>query len=320
MVYSRNSSISNSRIMKSFLKNLIIFAFPFAIYLIVIVSIDPFNYLGFSKIIDEKYKVEISQNVEQHLYRLIRYENSPKRNVSLGDSRANSLHYALNQDQWGNLSFGGASLKETVQAFWWTVDNFELDTILIAVNFNNYNKYNKRFWVEETLKRKKNFFSYAFCKYAFRSSFLILKDILSTKEVEINKTSLNKEGFWDAKLSMLPRKYFEQYAYPDIYYDDLQRIASYCEENGIKLIMWIPPSVVDFQKAVEKYNLGQEEERFRSDLRSIAELYDFNFINVITENRDNFSDPLHVTFDVAVLIRKEIFEDNPEVAKYSRPD
>ncbi|MEN8202654.1 MAG: hypothetical protein ABFS28_08670 [Bacteroidota bacterium] len=305
--------------MNRFIKNTLLLAFPFGLYLIIIVLMDPFNYLNMSMLVDESHKENVAQNVEQHLYRMIQFENTPRQNVSLGDSRANNLYIALDHDRWANLSYGGASLKETIETFWWSAEKFKLDTVLIAVNFNNYNKYNKRFWVEETLKIKKNLFSYAFSKHTFMATVLILKGMLTKREVSINKVTLDREEFWKAQITSVPRKFFTKYAYPENYYKDLKRISEHCVENSIKLILWIPPTVVDFQSELEKYALGDEEEIFRADMRSIGEVYDFNYLNEITENRDCFRDPLHVKNATAALISNEILGNKPVVARYSKP-
>ena len=305
--------------MKQFLRNILLLGIPFGLYLIAVLLVDPYNNYAFPSIVDDSHKSRISQNVQQHLFRMIRFENAPRRNISLGDSRANSLDHVLDHERWGNLSFGGASLKETFEAFWWCAESFELDTVLMAVNFNNYNKFNKRFWVEETLKIKKNFFSYTFNRYTFRAGFLVSKSALTKREMNVNQTTLNKEEFWVSQISMLPEKFFGKYAYPENYYRDLQEIADHCSNKGIKLIIWIPPTAMDFQLALEKFKLSKEEEMFRSDMRSIAEVYDYNYPNAITENEECFRDPLHVTNSTAIRIRDEILANRPVIARHYRP-
>ena len=127
--------------MKRFLKNLLLLALPFVVYLLLIMVVDPFNYLHISEVVDTSAKAKISQQVDPHLYRMIRYENEQKRNLSLGDSRADNLARTLEPGTWANLSFGGASLKETIETFWWVAKAYQVDTVLIAVSFNNYNKF-----------------------------------------------------------------------------------------------------------------------------------------------------------------------------------
>lgn len=301
--------------MKRFLLNVLILSIPLVLYLIAIAVIDPYNYLNVSKVVDRETRYNISKNVEPHLYKLIEFENSPRRNIMLGDSRSNSLFHSMDYETWGNLAFRGGTLKEMVQAFWWTVEEHHIDTVLIGLNLNLYNKYNKKFWVEETIETKKNFFSYAFNKFTFKSAFLITKSLLSKKEITIHKTTLSKEQFWETHISNTSHKFFEKFAYPDNYYKDLCNISDYCRKNKIKLIFWIPPTHMDFQNSLEGYKLEDDDLQFRKDLFSLGEVYDYNYPNELTADKKSFRDPLHFTHEIAFLIRDEIFRSKTYLAR-----
>lgn len=301
--------------MKRFILNVLILSIPLVLYLIAIAVIDPYNYLNVSKVVDKETRYNISRNVEPHLYKLIEFENYPLRNITLGDSRTNSLFESMDYETWSNLAFRGGTLKEMVQAFWWTVEEHELDTVLIGLNLNLYNKYNKKFWVEETIETKKNFFSYAFNKYTFKSAFLITKSFLSKKDITLLETTLSKEQFWETQISDIPHKFFEKIAYPDNYFKDLCSISDYCEKNNIKLIFWIPPTHMDFQNSLKEYHLEDDDLRFRKDLSSLGEVYDYNYPNELTTDKESFKDPLHFTHEIAILIRDEIFGSKPYLAR-----
>jgi len=301
--------------MRRFIHNVIILAIPLIIYLIIIAMIDPFNYLNISDLVDNSVKHRISHEVEPHLFKLIDFENNPRRNITLGDSRTDRLYYSMNYEKWANLAYGGGSIKEMVETFWWVVKEHELDTVLIGLNLNLYNKYNKRFWVEETIETKKNFFSYAFNKCTFRSTFLICKSLVSKKEIVVNEPPLNKEEFWEFQLTQTPKKFFEKYSFPDNYHQDLIDISTYCQQNKIKLIFWIPPSFIDFQNTISAYNLEDFNEQFKSDLMAIGELYDYEYENKLTIDKDNFSDPLHFNYEIGRYIRDEITGKNPYLGR-----
>ena len=157
-------------VMKRFIKNCIILSIPFLSYLLLIVLVDPYNYLNSLRIIDNNNDV-ISESIEPHLFKIIKFQNEPKKNVILGDSRSNGLFREIESPEWSNLAYGGGSIKEINQTFWWLTGQINLDTVIIGLNLNQYNKYNKRFWVEETLERKKSFVSYAYSKYTFQSCY-----------------------------------------------------------------------------------------------------------------------------------------------------
>lgn len=254
------------------------------------------------------------------MYKLIDFENNPRGSIVLGDSRSNGLYHTLDSTYCANMSYGGASIKEMAQTFWWVVENHEIDTCFMGINLNLYNKYNKRFHVEQTIEALNNFISYAFNRNVFRSSFLIIKSQISNKEVLFNQTSLSKEEFWEYELSVRPNKFYEKIIYPENYYEDLIKISNYCNQEDIKLILWIPPTHIDFQNAVKKYNLEELDEHFKSDLRTMGEVYDYNFPSKLTEHKENFRDPLHFEYEIAKLIRDELINGQFYAAKHTEKE
>ena len=306
--------------MQKFLKNIGIVSIPIIIYLICIALIDPFNYLNKSHLVDSSLKKAISEEVSPHMFRLLDYEHHPRKNIILGDSRSNSLYYSLDPSRWANMTYGGGSLKEMIQTFWWVVEKQELDTVLIGINLNLYNKNNRRFYVEQTIESLKYYVSYAFNKNVFRSSFLILKSELSKKEVQLNKTGLSKEEFWEQHLNTFPQKFYSNMVYPEEYHALLAEISDYCAQKNIKLIFWIPPTHIDLQNAVKKYDVDEMDLRFKNDLRSLGELYDYNYPCKITEEKENFRDPVHFTYEIAVQIRDELLRGQIFCAKHSEKE
>ena len=137
------------------------------------------------------------------------------------------------------------------------------------------------------------------------------------EEISINNTKLNKEEFWEYQLSVTPEKFYKQLTYPDGYYNDLKDISTYCLENNIKLIIWIPPTHVDFQNRLNQYNLDEAKSVFLNDLKSLADVYDYNYQNELTMNKDFFRDPLHFTQDISLLIRDELLQGKKYLARRS---
>lgn len=303
--------------MTKFIRNIIILAIPFGLYLIIIAIVDPFNYLNRSSPVDSSVKRRISSNVSPHLYRLLDFENNPKRNILFGDSRTGSLYRCMDQDQWANLGFEGGSIKEIVQAFNWVTETYQFDTIIMQVSLNNYNKFNKRFHVEQALGTKKNFFSYALSKNVVRASYLIIKDQASKDEVRINSTAKNKEEFWQFHLETVPVKHFKKFAYPEGYHQDLVYISEYCLENQIKLIIWTPPTHMDYQNIVGEYNIDEAREVFIKDVKQLADFYYYDYQSSLTSDKENFRDPMHFNQDVAARIRDELTLGQPYMAHIS---
>jgi hypothetical protein len=303
--------------MKRFIRNSVLLVIPFAAYMVIIFIVDPFNYLNLSGRGDREVREDISQQVEPHLFRIIEFENHPRNNIVLGDSRSNGLFSKINSDQWSNLAYGGGSLQEMIETFWWTVEVTEIDTVIMGLNLNLYNRYNKRFWVKETLERRKNFFSYAFTRYTFQATFLILKSYVTTEKVRLDKPQASKEEFWQFIVKERATKFYEQFGYPDEYYKELKKISEYCSANTIKLIFWIPPTHTDFQKRKTDFRLDMLDERFVSDLKTLGELYDFDYPSELTSDMDDYRDPMHFDVRVGEIVHDEIFLRSPHYARFS---
>lgn len=308
--------------MKRFIGTSIKFITPFALYLLLAVILDPFNYFNFSGGDNRKIRNDIAEQVEPHLFRIIEYEHHPRSNVVLGDSRSNGLFHKIvtnksNADQWSNLAYGGGSLQEMIETFWWATGVTDLDTVIMGLNLNLYNKYNKRFWVKETLERRKNFFSYAFSRYTFQAISLILKSYVTQEKIALDKPNVSKDEFWKFIVRERAIKFYEQFGYPDEYYRELKKISEYCAANDIRLIFWVPPTHIDFQKRKADFGLEASDERFVSDLKSLGELYDFDYPSELTTNVDDYRDPMHFDNRVGEIVYEEIFSGQPHYARYS---
>lgn len=307
--------------MKKFIINCAFLGIPFVVYAILILVTDPFNYLNVGLGPDVEIKESIGFTIEPHLARMNKFHNNPTNKIVLGDSRSNGLYVRIaSRDSvykgWSNLAYGGASLQEVVETFWWATKEAELDTVLIGINLNLYNKYNKKFWVQETIERRKNFFSYAFNRYTFEAEWLALEVFMEGEDVLAYKPpSRTKEEFWRYTVNSVGSKFYENFAYPDEYYAQLKEISEYCRKNDIALIFWVPPTHLDFQKRKEDFGLAQMDARFRQDLSTLGEVYDFDYPSEITENFDDYRDPMHFDVRVGEIVRDEILSG---LVQYSR--
>lgn len=312
MVSKKNLFIFNFNFMNLFIKKTFIFSVPILFYLFMILIIDPFNFIKSNSLISKDIKNKISSKVEPHLFKMIAYESNPTKNIVLGDSRSNRLFKIINEksDSWSSLAYNGCSINEIVQTFDWLKTNYQLDTVLVGINFNLYNKYNHRSWIIETIERKNSLFSYAFSKYSMKSSFLIMKSIFLNENIDIDKPNLNRSEFWIDKIDKYGPKFYENYLYPHEYYIKLKEISFYCQKNNIHLIFWIPPNYIDIQNLINRYDLLNQNEKFINDISKIGELYNFNISNKLTRNKLNFTDPTHFNSDVGEYIYSKIFNNN----------
>lgn len=311
--------------MRHLATKLLAFSTPFIIWLIIILLVDPYNYNNTNRlnIIDTRLKYDISYKLNRPLYQLLEYKNHPNYSILLGDSRANSLNCELfkkySKKSFVNLAYGGGSLQEIINTFWLVAENEGLKDVYIGLNFSLYNNFNHRDRVTEAKEIMKNLFSYSFSTYSFESTYLILKSLITDEKVNIGVPTTTKEKFWMYQLNVSAKQDYEFYEYPSKYFNDLKEISRYCEANKINLVFFIPPTHIDLQNKVKEYSLQQYETKFKSDLRELGELYDFDYPSELTMNKDNFNDPYHFTSHIGENVVKELFsKEHRRYAKYSK--
>ena len=94
--------------MKHILKKLALLAIPVLVWLVVFVAFEPNNYFG----------LKASAGSSQPVARVRAYQQNPGTHLILGDSRLAHFDMDLVEEvsgqEWQNLSFGGASLQETL--------------------------------------------------------------------------------------------------------------------------------------------------------------------------------------------------------------
>lgn len=322
MENNKNLFTSNSRNshMTDFLKNLLLFTSPLMVYLIIAISIDPFNIIHpeSNKRLKE-LESNISYRLNYPLYKLQEFDQKPTDLILLGDSRANkissSLIDSLSKKSSTNLSYGGGTLPEVIDTFWYVANKHEIKEVYIGINFNLYNSFNNNNRVQEAINLKESKLSYLFSNYCFNALKLILKSIILDQTIEIEKPNYTKSEFWNYQLERAGPIYYSNYEYPESYKKSLKDISDYCKKRNIKLILFIPPTHIDLQEKIRTYNKIEELEVFKSDLREIATLYDFNYPNELTKNSNNFSDPYHFNDNIARIVAKEIIEGKNTFSK-----
>lgn len=267
-------------------------------------------------------KSEISYKINYPLFKLQEFVNDPTDIIILGDSRANKLNSdlfeRLTEENTLNLAYGGGTLPEIVETFWILTKTHKLKQVYIGINFELFNSLNGRSRVNEANRIRESLASYLTSKYSIKSTFLILKSLLTSKKIEIEKPPFNKEEFWRYQLNTTIPNFYKDYKYPIQFYTHLKEISDYCKQNTIDLIFFIPPTHTELQDKIRYFNLEKENEKFISDLRSLkTTLYDFNFANNLTRNKNNFTDPFHFNDSIAKIVTKIIVGDSLSTKKYS---
>ena len=256
-----------------------------------------------------KLKSQISYKLNRPLYKLQKYTEQPTDLILLGDSRTDLLKSSTFEKLTGlkstNLAYGGGSLLEIIETFWYVAKIHNVKQVYIGINFSLYNENSYRNRVTEAIMLKGSPLSYLTSKYCYESLFLITKSIITSKDVVIGVPNLIKKEFWKVQLDSAASDY-RLYKYPKTYQKSLIEISSYCKANNIKLVFFIPPSHIDLQQKVKEFKLESDEKIFKTFLTNLGTTYDFNYPSDITRNYNNFTDPYHYNDSISEIISKSI--------------
>jgi len=304
------------------IKKILIFVMPFIILIALEVFIDPFNYFFAEK---NKSLIELKNNLARkkntYLYRLIEYERNPTPVIVLGDSRAQRLNpeffEEVNGEKIINLAAGAGSLQDVIKIFWDLSAKKTVKKIYIGISIEGYSGTLLKDRVSSAIEVKNSVPLYLMNKYTLENTMLILKARLFNQHVEAGDPPFSRDEFWQYELAQEDR-YLSNYTYPQNYYNDLKKISDYCLKNDIKLVFFISPTHTELLSKIGKYKLEQQYDRFKSDVASFGDLYDFNWPNAITENKNNFLDPLHAIDSVSRIMIKEMLLNKPEYSTFSK--
>lgn len=297
--------------MKKFINKIFIFLIPIALYLIVVAIMDPYSFFSNSTVISSEAKENVSFKLNYPLFKLLKFEHAPKKNIILGDSRSKSLDPNLidgcSKTEYSNLAYGGGTLQEAILTFWEVSKTEDLTKVAIGINFDLYNASNNNDRVSEAIGLKNNFISYGSSRYVFKSMAVILKNKILNKPYTVGVPEMTTQEFWDYQLNSAANNVYRIYKYPDNYFSELKKIKQYCQKNNIELIFFIPPTHIELQKKIQEFDLVAYQKKFKADLKSLGSFYDFDFPNALTNNKENFDDPYHCTDAISKIVTETVF-------------
>jgi hypothetical protein len=307
--------------MKTFVLKVFLFSIPFLLLVLVELLIDPFNYFSEEKNTELlNLKEDISQKSNPYLYKLITYDRYPYPIIILGDSRSALLSPSYfdysEKDKVANLAIGGGNLQDAIEIFRYVSSKHYIKKVYWGISFEGYNGTRLRNRAQSSIEIKNSFLMYLFNRYTFSATALICKSLIFDEKIDLYKPPFTKEVFWQNQL-VLAERYLKNYSYPLNYYNDLREISEFCLVKNIKLIFVISPTHIELQNKIKQLNLADDYSKFKCDIGSFGDLYDFNYPNIITSNKNNFKDPFHHTDSVSRIIVKDLLTKGCKYSKYA---
>jgi hypothetical protein len=307
-----DTSISSSEWVdaRRFLLKLLLFALPCLIYPLFIYVVDPFNFLNPHSPVSNEAKQRTAAKLNPFFWKMNLFAKKPAANILLGDSTIRSLRpekiQELTGEEYFNFAYGGGTLKEAANTFWFAAQSIKLRRVYIGINLIHYNDaaYDDRtgFFIRMQ-QRPANYF---FDRTVLQSALYATYSELTRTDPEIGVPHINRETGWRETLESNARVY-RDFTYPTKYRQELMKIVQYCKEHEIEVFFLILPSHVDLQRLRNEYKLEQTRDQIKRELSEMAPVYDFDFENELTSNQNNFKDPIHYTDQVGDLLVYEIW-------------
>jgi hypothetical protein len=298
--------------MTRFVKRLLIFVIPMAAYCAFIAVVDPFDFFGISSAISPGIKLRTAKAMNECFWKMEHYDRHPASGILLGDSRMDAIPgdkiSGAAHREYFNLAFGGGTLNEMIELFWFAARRTRLTDAYFGLNLDTYNDYN---YTDRTLTYKTvrgNPGLYFVDRRILRAAVYDAYSQLSHDDLKIAVPPMSRDQFWRHQLDSTARGYYTNFVYPLKCRRQLERVAAYCAANHISLNFVILPTHVDLQNRIRDFHLDQESQQFRRDLAAMAPVYDFDYPNDITLQKDNFSDPYHFRGPIADVVIAELWQ------------
>ena len=304
---------------------------PILIWIFILIQIDPFNYFNYSNIISKEIEYKTARKLNSILYNTLSFRNTPTQNIIIGDSRIKRLSIneieKISGDKYFIIHSNAAKLNEIIDLFWLSTKYSNLENVILGINFNLFNEYSYSNRVHEIERMIANPLMYIFngnvlevTTKAIISHFSkteipnISRNIMLKRELN-GKSFKDKKIWWQYNISSVAKNQYSKYKYPKKLIPRLKKVNEYCIENNINLTLLNVPHHQEFRQRVTDFNLIDEENRFKKEIKEIGTVIDYDFPNSITNCRHCFTDPIHTNDSVSLIMVKEIFNDSLVIGK-----
>jgi uncharacterized protein YaaQ len=262
--------------------------------------------------------------MDRRLYKLSKFTKSPQEIVILGDSRGDSLHESLFRDHGyavSNLAYGGGTLYEAVDTFWYAATKIKLNHVIFVLPFNLFSDENAMNLVPNALRLLKSYLAYSFDFAVTKASFFVFYNLMKGEKLVTQTPSLDKDAFWQHQLSKeVTGRFYGAWKTPAKLTKKLKEVAEFCINNGIHLLFVSPPTHYDLQKKISEFGLVEDYAEYKRTLDEMGFLIDYDVVNDMTRNKENFTDPYHFNNKIASDLVKEIaiFLDALQASAYTQ--
>ncbi len=297
---------------RRFLKKGLLFAAPFILWALAVVVVDPFDYFNVSRAFTEENKIKNAASLNWVVFNMLKEKHAPSENLIIGDSRAENLPLEqineLTGQKFFRLSANALKLNESFDLYDFAIKLKPVKRVIFTLNFNEFNEYSFADRVSSVEAMIHNPLIYLFDRSVAQAGYYVVKAALTQKKSVDFTPPMREDEFWDYIVNVRAREHYERFRYPENLYARMTNLTAQAKKNGTEVTFIIVPHHVDFQKRVREFGLNDAYLRFKRDLSKLdARVVDFDYLNDVTTNRDNFTDPLHYNVALAKVIISEVF-------------
>jgi len=272
------------------------------------------------------------------IWKMSEYRHLRTPNLILGDSRAVKIQTdtlgLITGEKYYNFATPGGDPGVYIRLFWDINRSVRMKNVYITVGFHFFANTGRDLFQEtkSTMTRVSPFFTRPlFVVEAFRiarlslkqGSFSLWEEPVKGFQMPLGKDPLAPRGpHWEEdwkKSAAIQANMFRYFHYPEDYIRRLKGIAGYCSENNMSLVFSILPLHAEVHELAVNAGLTEDYKRFKRDIRSLAETYDFDYENELTTRKELYTDVWHFSPYVYNVLYREVWRKEPGLAIHTFP-
>jgi len=255
-------------------------------------------------------KQAVTKKLNYFNWKFAQYRNDPAPVILLGDSRVDAWPTDPFSEALGkkvaNLGLGGASATDTFEAFWLAADLGKLERVYLALNLSVLDDSLQRNRARKARQLLDQPLRYYLSPSITRATVKVIGHAMTDAMAADEAPPMSPDAFWKHQLVMWDRITGEHYKPPGQILASLRKVATWCEEHGVKLHLVLNPTHADVAAMREKRGLTAIYEGIKKQLAAMAPTYDFDFAGPLTAARQNFADPFHLDSTTVRMTIKEL--------------
>jgi hypothetical protein len=291
--------------MRKFLIRFILFFTPLYVIGLFVLIIDPYNYFFKGNFIPDAVKFQVVNRSAESmprgntLWKSIDFERHPSSNILIGDSRAYSMNVdtikKISDLDFYNFGVPGGNYKSIIETFWYVTSIVRPERVYLQVAFHNYSATSSYNLMADAQKVRNRGFLFFSRFYFFKESLLDVYYTLRGKSTDQGGDQKFNAQNWNNILENQGKSSLVSMKYPANYYQDLQKISTYCKDNGIELVFIIFPDHQDFHNLITDLSLEAAYQQYKKDIYSLGKVYDYDYPNsALMKDRSNYVDIFHL--------------------------